>query len=60
MTMMQFRRKAGDVADRVRLRDEAFLLERRGEVVAVVISPARLERLERAAAELTRLAPAAS
>jgi hypothetical protein len=52
--MLSFRRSLGSVLDRVSLRDELVELVRGGRgrrdhVVAVLISPARLERLERAA-----------
>lgn len=48
--MMELRRRPGELVSRVQLRDELVQLERDGHPVAVLISPARLERLERAAA----------
>lgn len=56
--MMELRRRAGELVNRVALRDELLTLERAGRPIAVLISPARLERLERAAAAAARAAPA--
>jgi PHD/YefM family antitoxin component YafN of YafNO toxin-antitoxin module len=50
VSMMQLRRSPGRVLDDVRYRDELVQLERDGHPVAIVISTARLERLERLAA----------
>lgn len=50
VSMMQLRRSPGDLLNRVALRDELVQLERDGHPLAVLISPARLERLERLAA----------
>jgi prevent-host-death family protein len=55
--MMELRRHPGDVVSRVTYRDEVITLERDGFPVAVLISPARLERLERAAQASQRAAP---
>jgi prevent-host-death family protein len=55
LPMMTARKHLGELLDRCALRDELFVLERRGRAVAVIVSAQRLERLERAARELAEL-----
>ncbi len=43
---MDLRAKLGDVLDRVRLRFETFVIERKGDEVAAIVPVERMRRLE--------------
>ena len=46
ITTMDLRAKLGDVLDRVRLRFDTFVIERKGEEVAAIVPVERMRRLE--------------
>jgi prevent-host-death family protein len=46
ISTMDLRAKLGDVLDRVRLRFDTFVIERKGEEVAAIVPVERMRRLE--------------
>ncbi len=46
ISTMDLRAKLGDVLDRVRLRFETFVIERKGDEVAAIVPVERMRRLE--------------
>jgi prevent-host-death family protein len=46
ISTMDLRAKLGDVLDRVRLRFDTFVVERKGEEVAAIVPVERMRRLE--------------
>jgi prevent-host-death family protein len=46
ITTMDLRAKLGDVLDRVRLRFDTYVIERKGEEVAAIVPVERMRRLE--------------
>ena len=50
ITTLEARRQLGDILNRVALRHDEFIIERKGQPLAAVVPVARLEQLRRAAA----------
>lgn len=46
VTMMDLRARLGEIVDRVRLRSERFIVERKGEEMAAVVPVGHLRRIE--------------
>jgi prevent-host-death family protein len=51
ITTMEVREKLGDYLDRVALRHDQFIIERKGKPLAAMVPVERLEELERMARE---------
>lgn len=49
ITTLDMRQRLGDILNRVFLRHDEFIVERKGKQVAAVVSVAKLEHLERLA-----------
>ncbi len=49
VSTIEMRKRLGDILDRVALRHDQFIIERKGRPLAAVVPVAKLERLERAA-----------
>jgi len=49
VSTLEVRKRLGDILDRVALRHDQFIIERKGRPLAAVVPVAKLERLERVA-----------
>jgi len=49
VSTLEVRKRLGDILDRVALRHDQFIIERKGRPLAAVVPVEKLERLERAA-----------
>ena len=49
ISTLEVRKRLGDILDRVALRHDQFIIERKGRPLAAVVPVEKLERLERAA-----------
>ncbi len=49
ISTLEVRRRLGDILNRVALRNDQFIIERKGKPLAAVVSVARLEQMRRAA-----------
>ncbi len=50
ISTMEARRQLGDILNRVALRHDQFIIERKGQPLAAVVPVERLEQMQRAAA----------
>ena len=49
ISTLEMRQRLGDILNRVALRSDQFIIERKGKPMAAVVPVARLEQMERAA-----------
>jgi prevent-host-death family protein len=49
ISTLEIRQRLGDILNRVALRSDQFIIERKGKPMAAVVPVARLEQMERAA-----------
>jgi len=49
ISTLEIRRRLGDILNRVALRSDQFIIERKGKPMAAVVPVERLEQMERAA-----------
>ena len=49
VSTLEIRQKLGDILNRVALRHDQFIIERKGKPLAAVVPVARLEQMQRAA-----------
>ena len=49
ISTLEIRQKLGDILNRVALRHDQFIIERKGKPLAAVVPVARLEQMQRAA-----------
>lgn len=54
ISAMELRQKLGEILDRVALRHDSFVIERKGRPLAALVPAEMLDQLQRAAAQLLK------